>query len=78
PIEARIKRVAAYSLAWSESEITKYICEQDKNRAEYYQFYTGEDWRDAGHYDISLDSAALGETGCVERIIQALPFFTHE
>ena len=77
PMEARIARVATYSLAWSEAEIVKYICDQDKNRAEYYQFYTGEDWRDAGHYDVSLDSAALGEDGCVQRIIQAVPVFTH-
>lgn len=78
PIEARIERVASYSLAWSEAEIKKYISEQDKHRAEYYRFYTGEDWRDASHYDISLDSAALGEDGCVSRIKKALPVFTHE
>jgi len=78
PIEARIARVATYSLAWSEAEICRYIAEQDKNRADYYRFYTGEDWRDAGHYDISLDSAALGEDGCIDRIVKSLPVFTHE
>ncbi len=78
PIEARIERVAKYSLAWSTAEISKYICDQDKHRAEYYKFYTGEDWRDAAHFDISLDSAALGEDGCVDRIIKALPVFTKE
>ena len=77
PLEERIKRVGTYSLAWNEAEITKYICDQDKNRAEYYKFYTGEDWRDAGHYDISLDSAALGVDGCVSRIVKAIPVFTH-
>lgn len=76
PMESRIERVASYSLAWSEPEIKKYISEQDKHRAEYYRFYTGEDWRDAGHFDISLDSAALGEDGCVSRIEKALPVFT--
>ena len=76
PLEARIARVAHYSLAWTEAEVKKYICEQDENRAEYYRFYTGESWRDASHFDISLDSSALGEDGCVERIIQALPVFT--
>ncbi len=78
PIEARIARVATYSLAWSEADIRKYICDQDKNRSEYYSFYTGEDWRDASNYDISLDSGALGEDGCVDRIIQAIPVFAHE
>lgn len=78
PIEARIARVATYSLAMTEAEICKYISEQDKNRADYYRFFTGEDWRDAGHYDLSLDSAALGIDGCADRIIKALPIFTHE
>lgn len=76
PIESRIARVANYSLAWSESEIKRYICEQDRLRAEYYHFYTGDDWRDAAHFDLSLDSGALGEEGCVERIVKVLPLFT--
>ena len=78
PIEARIAHVATYSLAWTEAEIRKYICDEDAKRAEYYRFYTGEDWRDAAHYDISLDSAALGPEGCVDRIISAIPVFTQE
>ena len=60
----------------TEAEVKKHICDQDENRAEYYRFYTGESWRDASHFDISLDSAALGEDGCVDRIVQALPIFT--
>jgi cytidylate kinase len=76
PIEARIARVASYSLAWTETEIKKYIQDQDEIRAAYYRFYSGESWRDASHFDISLDSAALGEDGCVDRIMKALPIFT--
>lgn len=75
PIEARIARVRHYSLAWTDAEIRKYILEQDKHRAEYYRFYTGNDWRDASHFDLSLDSAALGEDGCAERIEKTLPIF---
>jgi len=78
PLEARIARVSTYSLSMTEADICRYISEQDKNRADYYRFYTGEDWRDAGHYDISLDSAALGIQGCADRIIKALPIFTHD
>ena len=37
--------------------------------------YTGEEWRDAAGYDLSLDSQKLGEDGCVERIRQALPLY---
>ena len=63
PLEARIARVANYSLAWSESEIRRYICEQDRLRAAYYRFYTGNDWRDAAHFDLSLDFRRAGRGG---------------
>lgn len=42
----------------------------------YYHYYTGEEWRDAAGYDLSLDSQQLGEDGCVELIRNALPLFT--
>ena len=75
PLEERKKNVAYYSLAWSEKEVAKHISKEDKRRAEYYRYYTGNDWRDASHFDISLDSSELGEDGCVETIIKALPLF---
>lgn len=77
PIESRLARIASYQLDWSEDEIRKHICDVDKNRASYYRYYTGEDWRDAAHYDICLDSGALGVEACAKRIIQALPIFTN-
>lgn len=76
PIEKRIARIASYQLDWTEDEIRKHICDLDKNRASYYLYYTGEDWRDAGHYDISLNSGALGTEECAKRIIKSLPVFT--
>ncbi|WP_295859944.1 AAA family ATPase [uncultured Oscillibacter sp.] len=75
PLEARLARVASYSLAWSQHEVARYIRVEDKRRAAYYHYYTGEEWRDAAGYDLSLDSQKLGEDGCVERIRQALPLY---
>ena len=75
PLEAREERVASYSLAWSPREVTKYIRLEDKRRASYYRYYTGEEWRDAAAYDLSLDSEALGEDGRVEVIKRAIPLF---
>ena len=75
PIEARLARVASYSLAWSQREVAKHIRVEDKRRAAYYHYYTGEEWRDAAGYDLSLDSDALGEDGCVDLIRQLLPIF---
>lgn len=76
PLEARQARVASYSLAWSEREVLKHIRVEDKRRASYYRYYTGEEWRDTAGYDLSLDSDSLGEDGCVERILKVLPFYT--
>ena len=75
PIEARQERVASYSLAWSQREVSKHIRVEDKRRSAYYRYYTGEEWRDASGYDLSLDSDALGEDGCVAFIKEALPLF---
>ena len=75
PLEARHERVASYSLTKTSAEITRYIRMEDKRRANYYRYYTGEEWRDAAGYDLCLDSAALGENGCVNRIIRLLPDF---
>ena len=75
PMEARLARVASYSLAWSQREVAKHIRVEDKRRSAYYHYYTGEEWRDVTGYDLSLDSEALGEDGCVELIQKALPIF---
>ena len=76
PLKSRTARVASYSLAWSAREVAKHIRVEDKRRAAYYHYYTGEEWRDAAGYDLCLDSGALGEDGCVERIMQVLPLFS--
>ena len=75
PLEARLARVASYSLAWSQREVARHIRVEDHRRAAYYHYYTGEAWRDAAGYDLSLDSEKLGEDGCVEFIRNALPLF---
>ncbi|MCD8147448.1 MAG: cytidylate kinase-like family protein [Clostridiales bacterium] len=75
PLEARIERVASYSLAWNRRDVIRHIREEDKRRADYYHYYTGLKWRDIGGYDLSLDSAQLGEDGCVDLIQRALSLF---
>ena len=76
PLEARRDRVAEFSLAWTEKEVLKHIRTEDKRRASYYRYYTGEEWRDAAGYDLCLDSDALGKDGCVERILKILPLYS--
>lgn len=40
----------------------------DKKRADYYKYYTGQDFGEAKNYDICLNSGLLGITKCVETI----------
>ena len=75
-IELRRERVAEYSLSWSDREVLKYMRTEDKRRAAYYHYYTGEEWRDASGYDLCLDSGVLGEDGCVDRILKVLPLYS--
>ena len=75
PLEARLSRVASYPLAWSQHEVARHIRVEDKRRAAYYHYYTGEEWRDAAGYDLSLDTDKLGEDGCVEFIKKILPLY---
>ena len=65
PLEERVATIMRrHNL--SEDAARKEIARVDKRRANYYRTFTGSDWRDAGHYDLCLDSAALGQDRCVE------------
>ena len=75
PLEFRRKRVASYSLSLKEKELDKLILDCDRRRSEYYKYYTGCDWKDATHKDISLDTSELGIEGAADRIIACLPVF---
>lgn len=75
PVEYRRERVKHNNLGMSDREINKRIRDCDKRRSEYYHYYTGDDWKDVTHEDISLDSYRYGIDGCVDRIIAAIPLF---
>lgn len=53
-------------MSGTDKELEKRILTRDKHRAEYYQYYTGRNWTDAGNYDLCLNSADLGFEKCVE------------
>ncbi len=54
--------------AYSGKDAEKYILKTDKYRADYYHYYTGQNWKDATNYDLCLNSEQLGFEGCVEAI----------
>ena len=45
------------------STAKKVIKRTDKRRAEFYSYFTGEKWDEAGNYDVRINTALLGEAG---------------
>lgn len=69
PLEVRAARIAERSgLPLEEAE--KLAEEKDRNRAEYYNYYTFTDWGVASTYDLCLDSSVLGIEGTADMIIE--------
>lgn len=55
-----------------ERDVIRKTIEIDDYRAKYYKYYTGQEWKDARNYDLSLNSAALGFDGTMEAILAYL------
>lgn len=70
-MEGRMK-YAVSELDIPENKVKDIIHRTDKQRANYYNYYTSKKWGDARSYDLSLDSSKLGFDGCVEMILQYL------
>ena len=68
PLEVRAARIAERS-GLSLEEAEKLAEEKDRNRAEYYNYYTFTDWGVASTYDLCLDSSVLGIEGTADMII---------
>ena len=52
----------------SEKEAKKVIERTDKQRSDYYSYYTGNNWENARNYDICLDTSRMSYDTCVEII----------
>ncbi len=66
-LDTRI-RVVAETKGISADEAKKLIEQKEKNRAEYYNYYTGKQWGYAASYDLCIDASLLGFEA-TERII---------
>ncbi len=49
-------------------ELSRFIDTTNKNRADYYEYYTGQRWSHALNYDLCIDSSRLGFEKCVSQI----------
>ncbi len=70
-IEERIKNISE-KFSMSSSEAESLINKKDKQRAEYYNYYTFKKWGAASSYDLCLNVSKFGIEGCVELIISTL------
>ena len=69
PLEDRVKRISeteGVTLEKAEEIVEK----QDKNREEYYNYYTFGNWGVASNYDLCIDSSIAGTEGTADIIIE--------
>ncbi len=66
-LESREKRIRAKEL-YLESEIGKNIKRIDRERRDYYRYYTGKDWEDPDNYDLMINTTKIGVEGAVKII----------
>ena len=72
PFEARLRQQMYVLPNRSEAEVRRHILTTDKKRADYYKRYTGTDWRDAAHFDISIDTSMHPDEEAVDIIVNSL------
>lgn len=72
PFELRVQRVMKVNKNMSEKQVRKMLKNQDVEYSQYYKFFTGYDWKDADHYDISINSSTYGIEGSVEMLYRIL------
>ena len=62
-IESRVARCMARNTDsqkhMTEKEMKKQILSIDKNRAKYYDYYTGNKWGDKGNYDLCINTTGF-------------------
>ncbi|MDO4482868.1 MAG: cytidylate kinase-like family protein [Clostridia bacterium] len=69
PIWQCVRNVSeAEGLTAEEAE--EKIAKMDKQRADYFKYFTGEMWQDPANYDLCLNTVSLSEEDCVDMIVE--------
>ena len=68
PLEVRAARIAERT-GLSVEDAAALAEDKDRQRAEYYNYYTYTDWGVASTYDLCIDSSVLGIEGTADFII---------
>lgn len=68
--EDKVLRVVNDYHAASLEDAEKLMEKTDKRRGNYYNYYTNQDWKDAQHYDLCVNSSVLGIDKTVDLICE--------
>lgn len=68
--DSRLRR-AVEKYGVDPAKVSDHLTKQDKQRANYYNFYTNRKWDALSNYDLTLDSSAFTPEQAVDLIIQA-------
>lgn len=60
----------------SKRDARSLVEKHNHERAEYYRYYTGQDWSYAQNYDLCLNTATLSYEACANMIIDYLTYRT--
>ena len=71
-LDFKVKRKMKYGNFETELEAIKTIEKVDKERENYYNYFTKENWGDRKNYDLMIDTSKLGVDGSVELIKEYL------
>lgn len=58
----------------SKRDARSLVEKHNHERAEYYRYYTGQDWSYAQNYDLSLNTATLSYESCANMIMEYLTY----
>lgn len=72
--QSRIDRIVKKNLSEAK-KAPDFITKKDKQRANYYNFYSNNKWDDLSNYDLTIDSSKFGVDGAVEMIMNAAKYF---
>ena len=71
PEERRIQRIMEVNDV-DERTARRQMRQVDKDRADYYEFFTNHKWNDAANYDITMNTSMFGVRGSIDFILQIL------
>lgn len=66
-MESRMNRIVEKGIC-SKEEASKMVKRMDRERRDYYRYYTGKEWSSIENYDILLNTEKLGIDGTIQVI----------